>query len=416
MKIKIVDNFTSEFINIYFIIVLFIWASLFPQSIQERFQLAIKVFLILVFLIILVKKRTALLKFTDYPLWIFLIAISVNVLFAQQKDIALRTYLDLAIPMFTIYYLTSEVFSYKRSFDFLIKTISMASIIISLGGILESLFAFNLLYDHFIDNPYYQRYISGFVRPMSTQFNPAVLASYLLGCLPFNFILIKQSKSLFRLLGGLGIVLNITVIILTFSRGAFLGLIAMAIFYLLVQRRLFSLGVLVLTLVTLIFVSSHFPYPLNRLSPEWLVGSRGTSILSSYRIERYIMTQRIFVEHPFVGLGLQHFRLRFYDFFPGKTTIPYEIMIADNMYLTILAETGLIGFIGFFMFIIYLLQKSLVRLKALRYVAEARGQLLSILMSFIGLLVNLGGYEVFYWPNPYIFFCIIVGLINAYEN
>jgi len=43
---------------------------------------------------------------------------------------------------------------------------------------------------------------------------------------------------------------------------------------------------------------------------------------------------------------------------------------------------------------------------------QQRWFLLVGLMALVGLLVNMAGYEFFYWPNQYLLFCMIIGCIN----
>jgi len=382
----------------------------FPKPLQKKYYLFTNILLILAFVILLIRKGRAVFKTNDYPLWVFLIAISINVLFAQSRLVAFKTYLDLAIPMFSIYYLVSEDFCSSKKFNLLAKTICLFSIIVSLGGIFESLFAFNPIYEHFIKNPYYQRYITGFVRPMSTQFNPAPLGGYLLGCLPFNYLLFRKYTSFFRLLGAIGVVLSTIVVILTFSRCALLGLIAMIVFYLFTQKNYRAIAILFITVFILIFISSYMPYPLNKFGIDGIIGG---GQLSTYRLDRFGMALRMVKDYPFKGVGFQHFRIRFYEYYPYKDKIPYEIMIADNMYLTILSETGIIGFLGFSGFIFSFLRKGWRKLRMSDANSEQRWRLLVTLMAFIGLLVDMVGYEFLYWPNQYLLFCIVVGCLSA---
>jgi O-antigen ligase len=84
-------------------------------------------------------------------------------------------------------------------------------------------------------------------------------------------------------------------------------------------------------------------------------------------------------------------------------------MIADNMYLTLIAETGMLGFLSFLIFSFSFLKKGWEQLKILNSNSNGRWELLVSLMAFIGLLVNMGGYELFYWPNQYLLFCIVTG-------
>ncbi len=399
--------------NVIVIVILFVWISFSPFPIQHKYHIATKVSLALTFLVLLIGKRRSIFKLSDFPLWFFLLAIGINVLFAQRKDIAFRTYLDLAIPMFFIYYLVSGGLSSESKFKILLRTICISSILVALGGIFESVFRFNPLYEHFIDNPYYKRYITGFVRPMSTQFNPAVLGSYLLASLPFNFLVFKQEKTFFRFSGAVGVVLCVVIIILTFSRGVVLGLIGMLSFYFLVQKDYSKIIILFIVVLVFVFICSSLPYPLDRFGKDRMI-SGGDGILSNYRFTRCVMTKRIIRDFPLTGLGLRHFTVRFHEYYPDKHEIPDEFMIADNMYLTILAETGILGFLGFLIFMLSLFRKVWRQLRRLNHVSQRRLQLLMILCAFIGLLVNMGAYELFYWPNQYMYFCILAGLIEAF--
>lgn len=403
-----------NYFQILFVIILFVWISLFPQQpLQEKFHIAKTIFLALAFIFTLIKKPRSIFKQSDFPLWLFLMSIFINVLFAQERNIALKTYLDLAIPMFLIYYLISESVTNTSRLILLATVICIASGLVALLGIFESLFAFNPIYKHFTVNPYYERYITGFVRPMSTQVNPAALGTYLLASLPFNFLLFKQNRFCLKLLGSVGLVLTITVIILVFSRGVFLGLITMVVFYFYLTKRIHRLGIFFIILSGFILVCNFLPFPINKLGTKSFITA---GIVSTYRFDRYIMTQRILKGHPMVGLGFQNFRTRFYEYYPRKGEVPYEFRIPDNMYLVILSETGAIGFLGFFIFIFSLFKKAHSKLKILNDVTEEKQPLLLILSAFVGLLVSMVGYELFYWPNQYACFCILVGLIEAYHR
>jgi len=131
MKIRMLGAWVTEHLNLSFIIILFIWISFFPAPIQQRYYLYTYIFLGAMFLITFIQKQISLFKPGDFPLWLFLIMVGLNVLFAQKKDIALKTYLDLAIPLFTIYYIVPRGFSSGGKFNLLAKTICLSSIIVS---------------------------------------------------------------------------------------------------------------------------------------------------------------------------------------------------------------------------------------------------------------------------------------------
>ncbi|MCM8824029.1 MAG: O-antigen ligase family protein, partial [Candidatus Omnitrophica bacterium] len=381
-----------------------------PLPIHFKYNSIFKL-IFLLFLFSLLFSKKIIFKISDFPLWFLLLAWSINIFSASEKLLAFKTYLDLVIPLVCIYYLTGGNSSTEKSLYLLAKIISVVSTIVALGGIFEVLFAYNPLYEKWIDNYFYKRYITGFVRPMSTQFNPAPLGTYLVGSLPFSFFLFKCQKRFSRFIGIIGIILGTVVLILTFSRGAFLGLVSMITTYFLIRKRYKSMLIFLMIIVIIILGTVNLPYPLNRFGMNLLIGQGG--IASSFRMERIFMTIRILTRYFLTGIGFQHFRIRFYEFYQLKYNVPYEYMIADNMYLTLLAETGIIGFLAFFIFIFSILKRGILKLAILKDNPNMHFYLTMVILSLIGFLVNMAGYELFYWPNQYLHFCILVSL---YKN
>lgn len=407
---------TFEYLKNILFIILFAWISFFPEPIQARYKVHTIIFFSIFLLVFIFNKRCLkfIFSFKDWPLWLFLICLLSGTLTAVNKNMALKTYFQLVITFFLLFYIGKCIFLYANDRKVVFKVFCVCGLIVAFIGLLELYFRKNILYENFIPNPFYQRYITGFVRPMSTQFHPVVLGTYLLGCLPFNFLLFKQQRTLWKALGAVGIVLNIAVIILTFSRGVFLGLIATVIFYLLMQKKYWALVIFFIILVLFILSFTYLPYPFNRFGKnQMLAENRG--VFSDYRFTRYAMTWRIIKEHPLAGLGFQHFRLRFYEYYPYQSKVPYEFMIPDNMYLTFLAETGIIGALGFFIFIFFLLKRELLHLKKSEEDDDRKQMLLMPMSALIGLLVNMAAYELFYWANPYMLFCLLCGFVSAFR-
>lgn len=405
---------------------IFLWISFCPVPLQEKFYISGKAVLLLAWLVLVVsriKSLKSIFSSQDIPVLLFIAALSVNILFAPNKAVAWRSYWDLAVPLFLIYYLAKTATSRVKSIVYLSRVITLTGIFVALLGVYECLFAFNPLYEYGVANPFYHRYITGFVRPMSTQMHTVPLGTYLLGCLPFNFILLKQDRRNFRLWAATGIILSVTVIILTFSRGVFFALTAMLLFYLFSQNNyrkgfLYLVGILIF-----IIFCARLPYPFSRLSPEGIMFEDGGAC-SAYLADRWHIVKQMLHEHPFAGVGLQHFRLLFDRYFngtvmvplesdsPGALQVPFEFKVADNMYQTLLAETGIIGFAGFTVLVVYFLMTGLKSAK--QVTGWRRLQLLAVLSGFIGFLVNMAAYDLFYWPSQYIHFCIMVGILAGF--
>jgi O-antigen ligase len=401
------------------VIILFAWISFFPSPVHARYAVTARIFFVFFLLILLLNKRSRkhLFSFKDWPFWLFLVCMFSGAVSALYSGVGLRTYFSLAPVFLLLFYIGKSIYSSKENRERVCLVICACSSLVVVVAFLELYFGRNILYENFLPNPFYLRYVKHFPRPMSTLFNPVILGSYLLCCLPFNFLLTKNKRLYLRILGIISSLLCVTGLILTYSRGVFLGFVALSLFYMLMRRKKKSVYLFLLCIILLISFCSFAKSPnLSRLGFKKLIFGSGDCMVSDYRFERVSMALRILRDYPLTGIGFNHFRIRFDEYYNGpfKGRIPYEFMIPDNMYLTFLTETGLIGTAGFFIFIIILLKKAFARFAGL---SEEAGKhaLLAAITALVALLVNMSAYELFYWYNPYLFFCLICGFIQSYD-
>ncbi len=246
---------------------------------------------------------------------------------------------------------------------------------------------------------------------MSTQYNPAALGGYLLACLPFHILVFREACTRpTRWLSGIGAGLVSLVLVLTFSRGACLGLAFSWLFYLWITDRRKRVVVYFL-LILLVVASASIPKsPLRRLGFHYL-GPGGA--VSQYRLNRAAIAWRMFWDHPLAGVGYEQYRVRFDEYDSGEDCTPHKSQIADNMYLTILAETGLAGSVGFTVLSGWLLVGAWRRLRRNTRPPPDTFRLIICTMALVGLLVDMAGYEFFYWPNQYLHLMFIVGCMAA---
>ena len=146
-------------------------------------------------------------------------------------------------------------------------------------------------------------------------------------------------------------------------------------------------------------------------------------------------------ESPLVGVGFDHYwtrfdkhrilyvrskhpnraKLRGADFErywrlnrprPEKSRRTGDLDVADNMYCTLLAETGLAGVTGFLLLVLAMLRRGF---NGLRHAVDPdhRTYLIIALSIFVGLLVSMIGYDLFYWRTPFMLFSLVCGLISA---
>lgn len=351
----------------------------------------------------------------DWPLWVFLLSMCTGMARGIDKTVAVRSYFYIVATFFLIFYI-GKIFVNEKRYENIAVIIATCSLLVAIIGIMEIYFGRNIIYKNFIDNPFYERYIGD--RAMSTQLNPVALGSYFLGCLPFSFYLIKNNSACLRLLAIFSLVLSAAVTLLTFSRGVFLGLVALILFYLWKSKRNGLFAFFLCFSVLLVTVCSYQKNPnLRRIGFTGLVLGSYDSIISPYRLTRVKMAFKILKDYPFFGIGFNHFRIRFDEYYPEESRgrEAYEFRIPDNMYLTFLAETGLIGTSGFLVFIFFLFKRGCKRIS--KIINNDKRHFLIISMSaLIGLLVNMGAYELFYWHNPYMFFCLLCSFVGLDEK
>lgn len=404
----------SEYLKNILLICLFAWISFFPSSVHNLYGNFEIIFLgvFLLILILLKKSARSIFSLKDWRLWLFSVCLLAGTVNAIDKNLAYKTYFEIIFIFAFLYYIGKALLVTEGNDNKISVIICLGSLIVAFIGLLELYFGKNILYENFLRNNYYQRYIL-VGRPMSTQFNPVILGTYLLGCFPFGFILLKNKLSFLRLLGITSLFISAFVIILTFSRGVFLGFMSMIIFWLWQEHKKKLLKVfVVLSVAAIVFCSFQENDNFKRFGFQRFIAGSGDSIFSQYRSERIKMTFKMLKDHPFLGIGLNHFRFRFSEYC-NKSDVNeiYEFRIPDSMYLTFLAETGLIGMCGFLLFIIFLFKAGLKEVK--KQPIEARQILLASLAALVGFLVNMGAYDLFYWRNPLMLFCLICGFIAS---
>jgi len=392
------------------LLLLLFWISFFPRPVQNHYPLVTRVGLALAVVILLLVRRGRLLSRADWPVWIFALLWIPGAFAADLAPVAVRICLDLLLPALLVFYLVKGTVDDQRVFKLMAGTLVVMSTMVALGGLVEVLLGQNPLYSHVLENPYYRGYI-GRVRPMSTQFNPAALGGYLLASLPFHILFFREAVSVrLRWVIGVCAALVTVVLVLTFSRGACLGLLAAWLFYLWVTDRRRSVLVYGLLAMVIVAAASIPGSPFSRLGIHYL--GRGGAV-SQYRLNRAVIAWRMFRDHPLAGVGFEHYRIRFGEYDDAEDDTPHKNMIADNMYLTILAETGLAGSTGFVVLSCWLLLNAGRRLRRSPRPPPAQLRLVLCTMALVGLLVDMAGYELFYWPNQYLHLMLITGCMAA---
>lgn len=162
-----------------------------------------------------------------------------------------------------------------------------------------------------------------------------------------------ETRPVLRILAGWALAVCLLSIIFTFSRGAFLGLIIIAVFSVWHYRIRFVPLFITILLGTLLlqFVPEQYSERVQTMT-DLIPGLRQQDARNdiSFR-SRLVELQagwHMFTDHPFLGVGLNNYAVHYQDYSRqlgiGSNL---EDMAAHNLYLEIAAETGLLGLIVF---------------------------------------------------------------------
>jgi O-antigen ligase len=403
----------------YSVFVFFVlWVSFIPQPVYVYCDFYSKVFLALLFLILLIHKNKMSMRFLfrrdDIFLWLFLGWQIFSVLFAYNKQIAWHRYVDFTMPFIFLYFVFREELD-PGKVRVILFTLFFSGVAVSIIGILEFILNKNIIYEYFVKNVFYARYLAE-SRVMSTMMSPVITGTYLMSCLPTSYYVIGAlNGKIKRLFAMLGMAIIIICLILTFTRASWLSALIVAILYIL--RKNVKLILVLVISCFLIYLCLIAAFKIRPVLADRVGYKQSISyLLEGHRRERYPITFSMVKDHPIAGVGLNNYRIVF-DGYYGRKDVPEEFKIPDNMYLMIMGESGLVGFGLFIIFIFAVLKKALsgMRNKKCLYPELA----LVFFLMLTGILIHMASYDLFYWFTPFFLFLFsIAGLswVSNYEK
>ena len=222
------------------------------------------------------------------------------------------------------------------------------------------------------------------VRPTGVSNDPNILGAMLLFSIPLIFFGSRKfpyANSKIRIIGSAVSIITIVALFFSGSRGAIGGLIAANLFYVVFSTfvtREMSMKQGLIWLGTCLLVAS--------VGFEFLT----RSILRSYDGERLLLWQsglNMFKDYPVFGTGITNFK----DYYIGKNYISpaakeLNLLTLHNIYVQVLATTGIVGFLGFASVFVY-------QIKVLyHYLRETMGNnkwvFWSMASAIVGILVH----------------------------
>jgi putative inorganic carbon (hco3(-)) transporter len=242
-------------------------------------------------------------------------------------------------------------------------------------------------------------------RAMGTIGDPNFYAQIMVALLPICALRMwAERKRYLRWAAAIAMVPILGAVVLTFSRGAALALIAFCAA--LVAMRYLKARYLVIPVAAAILVVASTPEYALRVSTLLKVTSPGMRAADSSLQERstiYLAAAQIFLDHPLLGVGVGQVKeyLPAYSNSVGHSRV-HRKMGAHDMYLELLADTGILGF-GVFMLMVGVSIRRLLRLRKYwinrnpEFAHSATGLLLAIAVFLVtGLFLHLA-YARYFW-------------------
>ncbi|MCK4261139.1 MAG: O-antigen ligase family protein [Halanaerobiales bacterium] len=166
-----------------------------------------------------------------------------------------------------------------------------------------------------------------------------------------SLVFLNKEKSLLkRRIGYLTLLIPLTGLILTFSRGAYLALGgALFIYFIGSKKRVALFLVFCIVMVGVVFI--FVPHGQDRIMSIFSLEK------NSARLLIWQSTIKMIKDNPLFGVGTGMFPSNYPNYKP--ITSKQNFALAHNLELQILAEFGLIGFLLFFSFIALVLKRNL---------------------------------------------------------
>lgn len=338
------------------------------------------------------KKFNFAANFQSLSLLLFLTAAVFSLAAAQNIGWSLRKIIFF-LTIFPVYFLAREFLKTDEDFNAASKAVSAAVLIASLFGIFQFFGQFvfgieplkNILSSFIaplfwgaefggqvVSNPSWFANIGGetYFRAVSFFPDPHIFAFYL--ALSLSFIaanLWPSQDDKLNKLKTATLVCGVTALLLTFSRGAYLGLSAALIFILLKnlisKRQIKKVAVPGAAILIALIILLNFNNP---ISQRFYAAFNLTEGSNAQRIAIWKEALGFFKQNPLLGIGVGNYALE------KNALADYrDPSNAHNLYLDIAAETGIFGLAAWLILIFGTIWKLCFRMNGKRTILLAAG-------------------------------------------
>lgn len=316
------------------------------------------------------KILTIIKKYRFLKFFLLFILISfISIAYSINSSISLEEFSRILLLL--ILFLLSFI-SVKNKKDFKLLIFSMI-----LGALFPALFS---LFEYFSGSGWWDKTIMQY-RINGTFLHPATLAFYLLFISPLLYgVLHEKQKRPIKLFLVFLLFLNLLLVALTLTRGAWIGMLVVFLTYGIIKNRKFLAFILIFLFMSYLFIPAINERTNDVFNPKY-----NSSFTTRLRI--VTTTLPAISVSPFFGNGIGSFGQVHLDYNEEAKT--YDSLQAHNDYLRLGIEVGLVGLLFYlltFLFLFTLLIKLYLKNdKAYKY------YILSLLVAWLGALAISSG-------------------------
>jgi O-antigen ligase len=232
--------------------------------------------------------------------------------------------------------------------------------------------------------------------------------------LPFCYFLLFQEKSgLKRIIYGSCLVIGVLAVLVTFSRGGFLGLVCMMI----VAWCYSPKKLVALLLFCILGVVVYYGFDLTPYIREMSTITGPMDATAVERVQSWKSAWAMFLDNP-MGVGGNNFEVRFHEYQGEAFQRGMYGRVAHSLWFTLIPELGFIGIAIYVMLLYYNIRDIFSLKKAtagqtdeLQYIHSLS---LAFIAALIGFFVSASFLSVLYYPHYWYLTGIIVATKHVY--
>ncbi|SFL68074.1 O-antigen ligase family protein [Pelosinus propionicus] len=312
----------------------------------------------------------------DFGIALLVLLSGASILASPDRDFSFYNYYNLMGRYILLYYLVVNNMRSSTQVKRLIWSMLSSAVVVAMYGFYQYFFGATLSALEWVDG---EQFPDLKMRVFSTLENPNLLAGFLVTMMAIaSGMGYKAQENKYKIVYSALVILFGGCLILTYSRGAWLSVLAIVAMYgMLCNRKIFWL----LLLLPVIAFFAH-----DALLERLMSIMNPTDTSSTLRLALWESTIAMIVNKPFLGIGWGAYWMVYpdYDFFINNPNT--KIFHAHNMYLNIAAEIGIPGLITFLTIMYGHLRLALSSVR--ESIRWSSGIMLGIVGAIFGLIVN----------------------------